>query len=217
MSQVQRSSAAPPKTLITSQGFPMNRNETPRILKREGRDYDLTRPSPISRPSSGPSGSAGKYEGRPYDSRDTRAEPRGRELLPSRPKDSRYMDRGERPRQKSTLQTVCPGRFDRGNSSWSGAPQKPFNSSGPPKPWAKDPWRPDSSVSDRAVKPSGPPRLPSVMKWPSGPQGGSSGRPFSGNSNSNMAPVCPPPPPGINSYPERFDYGKSLNTNLRKY
>lgn len=201
---------------------------------------------PPPRPGTGPSASGGKYEGRPYDSRDSRgeprseprSEPRGRELPPSRPKDSRYVDR-ERERDRSPHfrpsvrderdrrplpdgkpdlplssrdhrygdPNAGPGRFDRNSSSWPNPPQKPFNSIVPPKPWAaKDPWRPDSSVSDR---------------WP-GSQANASMRPFSGNSNSNLTPVCPPPP-GIKSYPDRFDYNKSLdykktiNSNLRKY
>ncbi|XP_018565699.1 SAFB-like transcription modulator isoform X2 [Anoplophora glabripennis] len=144
---------------------------------------------PPPRPGTGPSGSSGKYEGRPYDGRDSRgeprseprSEPRGRELPPSRPKDSRYVDRErERDRSPHFRPSVRdererrplpdskpdlpissrdhrygdpngPGRFDRNSSSWTNPPQKPFNSVVPPKPWAaKDPWRPDSSVSDRS-------------------------------------------------------------------
>lgn len=32
-----------------------------------------------------------------------------------------------------------------GGSTWSSNPiQKPFGSSGAPKPWSKEPWRPDN-------------------------------------------------------------------------
>lgn len=45
-------------------------------------------------------------------------------------------------------------RYDRsaGGSSWASNPiQKPFGSSGAPKPWNKEPWRPDSG-NERYVK-----------------------------------------------------------------
>ncbi|KAJ8926796.1 hypothetical protein NQ314_020642 [Rhamnusium bicolor] len=90
----------PVKDSYNKSRVPYDSKREPPYAEKRGRDYEITRVAPIARPGSGPSGSAGKYEGRPYDSRDSRGEPRGRELPPSRPKDSRYMDR-ERERDRS--------------------------------------------------------------------------------------------------------------------
>ncbi|CAG9855338.1 unnamed protein product [Phyllotreta striolata] len=200
--------ASPKKFSTSKDSYNKQRYESKRDMtypEKRGRDYDMSRHSPISRSNPGPSPSSGKYESRPYDSRESRG---GRDL-PARPKDIRYDDR-ERGRDRSPhfrsgrddrrpindkpdigMSSRGPRSFDSRpiSSSWSSPMQKPFGANPTPKLFEKEPWR-----------------NPGSERWPPQP---SSTRPFS--SNANLGPVCPPPP-GINSYPDgRF------NSGIRKY
>ncbi|KAL1492856.1 hypothetical protein ABEB36_011035 [Hypothenemus hampei] len=110
-------------------------------------------------------------------------------------------------------------RFENRNNSWTGtSPNKPFVIS-PTKPWEKNEWRPVSnSDNERRVNiNTGRVNNNTSERWMQSSSNTPANRHFPNTANLNVNPVCPPPP-GISGYGDnRFDFGKSMNSSLRKY